>query len=299
MSPDDDLTSAVAARAAAELARFGALVPRAACTEERAVHELRVSWRRAKAALVVLRRRGRGIELDRSAFDDAAELARALGAVRDAQVALRWLDAHVGPLRTSERLRAALRDSVDAQRPRRRVVERAACGARALERTLAARAAKSPAAHVGGRTRVVDHVASLTFDSLERAARWPVGRLASSSVLHAARVDLKRLRDVASLFAPAMGGLPPSWSRTSDTLQRALGSVHDLDALARWIERRDLPSRGRVGSAMRLARAVAFEEAVALWSRVVGREGRRALALRLAGLEVGRRTATARARHGS
>lgn len=285
MAPDDDLTRAVAARCVTELERVGELLPGATDGAEDAVHDLRVSWRRAAAALSVLQRRGRGVSVARSRIDEVSRLARALGPVRDAHVALRWLDARPRLAGETEVLRAALAHEAQATLPRPRIARRAEESVRALSRRLRAHLESPARDHLGERSRVVDHVASLIFGAIERAAPWPVARAASPRVIHGARVDLKRLRDVADLFAPALGDLPQPWKRDAASLQVALGRAHDLDALARWTTARAVDSGPRVHAAIGRERARALAEVVTLWSEVVGPAGRRALALRLAKLD--------------
>jgi CHAD domain-containing protein len=59
-----------------------------------------------------------------------------------------------------------------------------------------------------------------------------------AEVLHALRIDAKRLRYVLEAAEPALGPAAADGAKTARELQTVLGDIHDLDVLLPWLRKR-------------------------------------------------------------
>lgn len=196
------------------------------------VHQARVASRRLREVVPVL---GRGLDdvwlkpLRRALRD----LTRALGPVRELDVALDMIDTLQFDTPDARRLRAAWRLQLDQHRPepvralrkalapdRRRMLHRS------LETFASARESTSDDAWRGALARRLAERAGDLRDRIDRT-----GTLYHPEPLHEVRIAVKKLRYVLEITAEARLARLVMPLRTLKTAQEFLGRLHDLDVL--------------------------------------------------------------------
>ena len=226
---------------AARLSDLRAAKARAdAALDEQAVHDLRVACRRLRAAMKLFgKKRLRAVDTRVAALQDA------LGAVRDLQLQVRWLERHGAGVRqargklraASARLRKALAVWTRSSEPR-------------LLREL--RHVRSHGTLGGNRSR----------RRLLRRLRAVEAELRGADALsqdsaHRIRVAAKKLRYEAELLRDAFD-LEELLHATA-ALQTALGDLHDVDLRLREVRRHRLAAaarKEREGKASKARRAL-------------------------------------------
>lgn len=249
-----------------------AVPARAASPDADAIHDFRVALRRLRTWL----RPARAVFGRRRLREIAGELrrfAQATGALRDEEVLRGTLAALALPPRPRADLDAWLVQRARQERARRRGVVgllRAgeAPGAPSLGAALAQlerRLGRSRRVDLGaaalGAAALCAATLAEAFAAVRRLAGAPP-ELRDVAAMHALRIQCKRLRYLAELFAPLLGERGKAAARSAARLQKRLGELHDLDeALARIARARGLSS-GTIRSVRRAltrARAVACE----------------------------------------
>lgn len=250
-------------RASARVAAPG----RAAAPDADAIHDFRVALRRLRTWLrpareVFGRRRLREIGGELRRF------AQATGALRDEEVLRETLAALELPPRPRAELEAWLVQRARQERARRRGVVgllRAgdAPGAPSLGAALAQlerRLGRSRRVDLGAEALGASALAEALAAVQRRAGAPP--ELRDVAAMHALRIQCKRLRYLAELFAPLLGERGKTATKSAARLQKRLGELHDLDeALARIARARGLSAgtRWSVRRALDRARAAACE----------------------------------------
>ena len=223
------------------------------------VHDMRVASRRLRSALKDflphVRRRGR--------FDEAREglkrLARALGEVRDQDVAIGELeklrqDAPPEALAGLEQIMAERvgRRAEARERLERSLTEKALGGLReefegALEDATRQKRRRKKGregegdggdgGHESGRSKSFRELGRAVilhaWEELEGLSR-SLYRPLKPRRLHKMRIAAKRLRYALELFAPCYGGATKAFAEEVAELQGALGELHDCDEWVAW-----------------------------------------------------------------
>jgi CHAD domain-containing protein len=229
----------IVARQVRELLRAGEAATGA--DDPVAVHQMRVHLRRVRAALALFAavvrppRRARPARLRR--------LSRALGRVRDLDVALALLAArHLPHLEGEEAARAeslvaALEER--RRRARRRLAARLDGGRHRELRAALKRAARRPhfTEHEDGDAMAARYLTDAIRRAADRvsARRAMTERAPSVEDLHALRVAVKRLRYLLDFHAETCGIAFDAERRLARQLQDCLGDLHDHDVLAGWL----------------------------------------------------------------
>jgi len=255
------------------------------------VHEMRVAVRRLRTALRIARKALPG---ERKRWrEDLARLARALGAVRDADVLLLFLRQRLDHAPAADR--PALRRLVAAERAARRRAARDLAAAFASRRcrrfrdefrARLTRRGALPATAPAARRPVWKHARKALRRRFDRLASYGrrLERL-DADRRHRLRIDCKRLRYAAEFFAelypPSLGELIGAMVQMQDLL----GEAHDAEVWSERIARR-LP-RGAAGRALRADLAErqtqCLRQAAAAWRRFTRPAARRKTRARLSG----------------
>lgn len=228
--------------------------PKALVGDVEAVHDLRVTARRLRAALILLAARPEGRRA-RRADRTLGDLARAAGRGRDLDVGVEILEALPAPVsQAGERLRRALR----ASRSRARTLSREALldlELAQLRRDLRALIAS---------TEVDRPALSLRLAALRQREEAIIGRELAKGrswprpeQLHAARRAARRLRyaaEVEDLLDGVDSGSAGRWR----AMQSRLGEIQDRHVLAEWLSFRErrAAARGDLPLATAAARAL-------------------------------------------
>ena len=177
---------------------------------EAAVHDVRVAARRLRAALRLLRRREEEAPVKK--------LQDALGAVRDLQLQIAWLQGRDEAL--AARRKALLKKAV-------RALDRALLEWRfqALPQLLEAAGGEFSGRLSGARVRKLLRKRLLRFEErLKTALRTP-----TPPAMHAVRRTAKQLRYLFELLRPAFPALSKALLVELTPLEGALGELHDVD----------------------------------------------------------------------
>jgi CHAD domain-containing protein len=204
-----------------------------------AVHQMRVSTRRLRAALRIFR----GYLAPRKRIaEDLRWLARRLGAVRDHDVILALLEErHLSVLAGIERAR--LENLVAGLKERRFAAQEKL--ERALARKRHARLARSLKTFAARPRFTGDEDAMAARTLGDGIAAWGatiaeepgMTHPAPTAVeLHALRIDIKRLRYVLDFHAATCGMAFEVERRLTRDMQDCLGELHDHDLLLGWLE---------------------------------------------------------------
>jgi CHAD domain-containing protein len=214
-----------------------------------AIHDLRVATRRLRASLDVL---------CKDSPREVQSLGKALGAVRDLQLELEWLEARTPDPAERERVGHALRDRLTTAETRLQ---------RALDRWsrrdvgLVVRAFGS--ARTSGRLGGSWGASRLQSDLVALKPRLKSLRAAiSPEKTHALRKKVKKLKYEAELFHQAYPRAVRKWSVALSALQTTLGDTHDADLRCQWLDHnraasarlRSLANKERAEVTQRLAR---------------------------------------------
>lgn len=197
-----------------------------------AVHQARVASRRLREVVPVL---GRGLDEVRlkPLRRDLRDLTRALGPVRELDVAIGMVEELPAEGPDAERLAEAWRDHLERRRlgPARALRKALATGPRgeldrALEAFAAARTVSLDESWREGLTRRLIARAQDLRDHIERT-----GTAYHPEPLHEVRIAIKKLRYVLEITGEAGLARVLRPLRTLKTAQESLGHLHDLDVL--------------------------------------------------------------------
>jgi CHAD domain-containing protein len=200
----------------------------------RGVHRARVATRRVREALAMVEAAGASHASTR-ARRLARRLTRALGPVREMDVALAELGivarAHRWPADAESSLRRWLQDR---RTERRRALRRslAAIGRRSMRARLASAASDLDA-------RALDQVVRRhLLRRAERVRRHAAecGTLYAPDRLHALRIAVKKLRYTIEIATPLAGDAAAPALRALRAAQRHLGRLHDAQVLMQAIQ---------------------------------------------------------------
>ena len=206
------------------------------------VHDMRVSSRRLRGALrdfmPYLRKRKLG-----NVLDHVKELADALGAVRDQDVAIAGLQklgagAPIGPAAIVDQLvvsrenirKQARRDLQRAlQRTRLRVLQRDFVAA--IEAATASKPGKSENASAHAAVSYRKVARRIIIERLEEVEKLSKGMYQPLKMkpLHQMRISAKRFRYALELFEPCWGSELLGFANRVAALQTSLGELHDAD----------------------------------------------------------------------
>lgn len=202
------------------------------------VHQARVASRRLREVVPVL---GRGLDdvrlkpLRRALRD----LTRALGPVRELDVALEMIDTLPFETPDGHRLRAAWRFQLDQQRSEPVRALRKALAAdrrRILHRSLETfAAARESSPDDAWRRALARRLAERAGDLRDRIDR--TGTLYHPEPLHDVRIAVKKLRYVLEITAEARLARLVLPLRTLKAAQESLGRLHDLDVLLTLLQK--------------------------------------------------------------
>lgn len=218
--------------------------------ETDAVHDLRVAIRRCRSVAAAME------EVDPDPAwptmrKAARKLFRALGALRDAQVMIEWVNK-LGP--QNDPLRAHFQTSFESKEPELREAAVRAVAKfdhrawRRLERALRQRSRMVPAGSLAAEC--------VALERFEAAKELHVKALRTEKPKpwHALRIGLKRFRYTVESLLPERYAL---WSDNLKRVQDLLGEVHDFDVLLDIVKKSDF---------------VETEDSFNLWTETLGRE---------------------------
>jgi CHAD domain-containing protein len=234
------------------------------------VHQARVATRRLRSDL----RTFRSVvdpAWDEPLRDELKWLGALLGAVRDTDVLLARLEAHVAALRPEDRAGGAhLLDGLRAQRASARDELLAAMRSTRyldlLERLLAASRAVPPA-DVGVDLELdLGDLVAKPWKKL-RAAMEQLGDDPPDAALHAARIRAKRVRYAAEAVAPAVGKGAKRFASAVADLQDVLGEHQDAVVAGEWLRAHVPTGEGATAAAFVAGELAAWEDAAARASR--------------------------------
>jgi CHAD domain-containing protein len=254
LSGETPMAEAVRVYVAARLAdarRYVLLVRRGRDAE--AVHDLRVSLRRLRAALDL------GGGALRKAEREAKRLQDALGEVRDLQIHAAWLSAEAGPGRAGKSAgKAAVKAIARLLAERRKRLE---SRQEKLEDALRRWADEEPA--LLGALAKLELKGKLGGHRQQARLRWRLRRLQErmhtargsldARVAHGLRIAVKKLRYDAELAEPALPAAAGAVLKALVQLQDALGELHDCDVRLDFLVR-EAKKRGEdeVSSSLRM-----------------------------------------------
>jgi CHAD domain-containing protein len=207
-------------------------MPAAQAGDVRSVHQARVATRRLRAALPVLRK-----SLDANAIDRAQNrvrrMTRALGPVRELDVALQHLDEFADQEIVSGRAIARVRRAIGEERLARRAEMLNAITPGKVERLRRELTHVGSGPPVGGRPAAIrDAVARVE----RRAANLvrvinDAGNIYLADRLHRVRIAAKKLRYAMEIERELKRSRVTARIRQLKTLQDLLGRMHDLHIL--------------------------------------------------------------------
>jgi len=209
-------------------------LPHAMAGESRAVHRVRVASRRLRAAVPI----AAGITRE-SAGDlarDVRRITRALGRLRESDVALEWIDTAAPRSEHGDamaRVRAACAAERDRSRRalRSRIKRRAAAGVIDDAGAVAERLARAP----GGRASTVLAAAVGRRARQMSEALREAGTTYGVESLHRLRLATKKLRYTLELAQSLFGAFGRRVLRDLRGLQKRLGQIHDGQAVRRYV----------------------------------------------------------------
>jgi CHAD domain-containing protein len=195
------------------------------------LHHARVATRRLREALPLVARGSRGRKLDRT----VRRLTRALGPVRELDVALETLDTLTVGGDAPRGAIAKLRQVVREERQRLHVEMRKRVGRVDLDK-LRRRAAAVSKDHSGGRMRDPKRIAGARLRAARRAVRLREAIENAAGIylpdrLHEVRIAVKKLRYAMELSRELSGSRGEARIRTLKEAQDLLGRVHDREVL--------------------------------------------------------------------
>jgi CHAD domain-containing protein len=250
-----------------------------------AIKAVRVSVRRTRAALDVLAQVDPDAAPGRRTHQGLKRLAGAFGQARDADILLRMIDEYAGTGPDAGGGLETLRARVARRRERAtQKIEHTLGGASG--RSLAARLRAWAERDEGGLSPRIDHAAgSLLWSRYENVLRYEELMPASNEVLHALRVECKRLRDTTDFFRDDLGNTRDVLKAVLVALQDCLGALQDTDvALATLTKLGARDSAPGFVAHLEARVAAILEEFPARWAAIVSPEFRRSLAMGIARL---------------
>jgi len=227
----------------------------AAGRDPEAIHDFRVALRRLRTVLRPARRVF-GRRRLREIGGELRRFAQATGSLRDEEVLRETLGALSLPARAQAELTAWLGQRARQERVRRRAVVAALLSPDGPAGPSLGTALAHLERRLGRRRREAMPMEELAAAACAHAfagVRALAGAPASDvAAMHALRIQFKRLRYTADLFAPALGEAGAVVARSSARMQKRLGELHDVDeALVRVGRARGLSEAG--GAAVRRA----------------------------------------------
>ena len=247
-SASDALATVCGHLAAAIAAQAG---PAAAAAGPEPVHQMRVAVRRLRSALRLFREVGAGPELE-GAADALRALGHALGPARDWDVFLGGVGRVVGAAFPDDAGVARLLAAAGRRREEAYAALRTALDGAAFRRLgiKLALAAQSRPWEPGGETPALRAFAAAALGKRWRRLLAPGRDIAGLEPerLHAIRLEAKRARYAAELFAPLWGRQASSrFIRRVTALQEALGHLNDAAVAAALMSQLGAAGRGRAG----------------------------------------------------
>ena len=211
----------------------------------RSVHQARVATRRLREALPVLRK-----SLDAHAIDRARlrvrRMTRALGPVRELDVALGNLDDYANRGVASARAISRVRQSIVQERLRRRRAMLGEITPGKVERLRRELSAVGSGPRVGGRPGAIRdavHGVERRAKRLEEAID-AAGSLYDADRLHAVRIAAKKLRYAMEIERELKRSRVTSRIRQLKNLQDLLGHVHDLHVFGEHVHGLQIDATG-------------------------------------------------------
>ena len=195
------------------------------------VHDMRVATRRLRAALEVFRDCFPPAAF-KPALGEVKDLADALGARRDPDVALAAIEA------IAQKLPPVTRPGVDAFEDELRADQ--ARGNQLLEQALAHAAPFALAPDHGDEVTFGEHAAAMRDQRLKRLRKRGKRAIKSGKAedLHATRIAAKRLRYLYEITEPCFGDEARDGVKMARGLQDLLGDLHDCDVMSERIRAR-------------------------------------------------------------
>lgn len=168
---------------------------------------------------------------------DLRELARVMGAVRDADVLIARFDGCASRLPSRAGVDTLIASLVAARTAgQRELTAYMASGAYATLLDRLVEAARAPA---------LDAEGLASADTLGRLVRRPWRRLTKTvnrlpddppdEMLHAVRIRTKRVRYAAEAVAPVLGKQARRFAKGAKRLQKVLGTLHDASVAHEWL----------------------------------------------------------------
>lgn len=199
------------------------------------LYQARVASRRLREALPLLTRGARGRKLERT----VRRLTRALGPVRELDVALETLEALTAGGDAPRGAIAKLRQVVREERQRLHVEMCARVGRIDLDklrRRAAAAASRGPSQTTGGRMRDPERIAGARLRAARRAVRLREAVENAAGIylpdrLHEVRVAVKKLRYAMEVSRELGGSRGEARIGTLKEAQDLLGRMHDHEVL--------------------------------------------------------------------
>jgi CHAD domain-containing protein len=218
--------------------RLGALtraLPGASNGDPTLVHQARVATRRLREAIPLIAEGARGRKLERA----VRRLTRALGPVRELDVALETLESLAGTAEAPRGAIAKLRQVVREERQRMHAEMRtrvAGVDVAKLQQRAIAAAAKHEPPPGRGRQKDPARIADAAARAARRAAemREAIDNAAGLYLpdrLHEARIAVKKLRYAMEVLRELSGSRATAGIRTLKQAQDLLGRMHDHEIL--------------------------------------------------------------------
>ena len=237
-------------------------LPKALAGDTNAIHQMRVTGRRLRVALLLLARKPRGRRVKR-ALTALRDLTRIAGGSRDLDVSAELLAEHLVEAGTSRTELATLRRHLRQARGRSRarmvegLLDQEIARLRRDLRAILERGSDDIFTVAGRLGRLRDAKGeALSREFLALQDRF------DPEALHRLRIRVRRLRYTAEL-GHALRGLPLEAAALLKRLQESLGGIHDRYVLAAWLGRQaasaDRRGQSTLADAARTAQAAELE----------------------------------------
>jgi CHAD domain-containing protein len=213
------------------------MLPGAERGDVRSIHQARVATRRLREALPLITAGTRGRKLERV----VRKITRALGPVRELDVALEHLDELNGAEDVPRPAIARLRQGIASERAlmhteMRRRLDRIDLDKLRKRAVSAARRGAAPATAGRGRVRDPERLVAAEERAARRATALRAAMDNAAGIylpdrLHEVRIALKKLRYAMELSRELSGSRAMAAARTLKAAQDLLGRMHDLEVL--------------------------------------------------------------------